>query len=198
MRRFFVLFALLLPLTMLAQKDDWSGGGYAELQDQTPKENFLKTPHNNKYWVASLGAYQTTLSDEPNPTVYIGHGRNIARHKLPLYLEYGIRYAYGEGGAFGCTYDGSDWWNKYDRSHLFGLVINFSYKFQYKKFKLSPVLGPTVVWTPSTCYDWDELGATFDLGFRLGYKVVNIDYRHCFDMVRANHTADMVTLSFTF
>lgn len=195
MRRFFVLFALLLPLTMLAQKDDWSGGGYAELQDQTPKENFLKTPHNNKYWVASLGVYQTPISDVPNPTVYIGHGRNIARHKLPLYLEYGIRYTYGEE-AFGHWHEG--WGDDYSRSHQLGVVVNFNYKFQYKKFKISPVVGPTLDFM--TAFDGevdDKVGVTFDLGVRLGYKAVNLDYRHCFDAFDG-YSADMVTLSFTF
>lgn len=186
MRRIFVLLSLLLPLSMVAQNEDWRGG-YSEMEEETQTvDNFFNTKDNNKYWVVSLGYSSMFDNNGRGVYGYVGHGRNIACHKLPLYLEYGVRYAYS---TFHCFDD--------DGAHTLGAPIYLTYKLKAKNFQLMPVTGPTFNAVDLT----DDLrlsnnfGISWDLGFRIGYKKVNLEYRHSFDLKDFGE-ANFATLSF--
>lgn len=185
MRRIFILLSLLLPLSVLAQDDDWRGG-YSELEDEEQTvENFFNSKDNNNYKVVSVGYSSTFDGDTDGMAAYFGVGRNIACQRLPLYLEFGVKYMYGE-----------DWPGH--SIYTLGVPITLTYKLKYKDFQLMPIMGPTfnaVDFTDERNDDKAGFGISWDLGFRIGYKKCNLEYRHAYDLKDFGGEANLVGIS---
>lgn len=197
MRKIFLFLSLILPMAIFAQNNDWAGGGYAELEDEVSSSDeggsFFCTNNRSNYKVFQFG--YDNVAEGNGAFASMGWGKNITRKALPLYLEINARAVYANFETYS-SYRG----HRDSNFFAFGMPLYLTYKLQAGNFKFFPITGPALNllvyeedgkdWTP-------DFGATWDLGFRLGYKKTFIEYKRAFNLTNFGDT-HFVSLAFVF
>lgn len=196
MRKIFLILSLMLPMAMFAQNNDWVGGGYSELEDETATEeggSFFCTNDRSNYKVLQIG--YDNVAEGNGIFASIGWAKNITRKALPLYLEMHGRFVYANFDTY-TYYRGKRECNFF----AFGMPLYLSYKLKAGKFQLFPITGLAanlLVYQEDGKDYSPDFGLTWDLGFRIGYKKTFLEYKRAFNLYNFGDT-HFASLSFVF